>query len=624
MKAMEELIKEIKEDFERRKEERSKLEQAWLLNINFLTGNQHAELTPNGDIYDPGKQYHWQQREVFNHIAPIMETRMAKFGKLKCALTARAATSDASDINAAKFATALIRSVKEENNFDEVMANAVFWSEVTGTSFYKAVWNKEKGKKAGVKECMPVYEGEAEITACPPYEIYPDNINARGIEECRSIIHAKAYSVKLIEDIWGVRLKGREISVINTDLTAASGGGYGYGAHSVRIASQSKEGRELVIERYSLPDKDNPQGRLTVIAGDSLLYDGELPYEDLRGKKVLPFIRQVSINQPYGFFGASIIERLIPVQRAYNFVKNRKHEYMNRLALGVMAVEEGSVDLDNLEEEGLPPGKVLIYRQGSAPPFMLSAGSVPPEFRDEEDRLLAEFINISGVSDFLSSSNIITSNLSGVTLQMLIEQDEIRLNVSAREIRNAVRETGRHILWLYRKFATAKRLKQISGEDGERERLSFCGSDISGDDIVFETENELSDSPAGRRSMIMEILKLGLLHDENGKLKETAKLKILETLGFGNWQSARSCDELHIKKAAEENEEFSKGGKREVDENDDHALHIGEHVKRLISKEGGRLDEKQSKALGEHIRKHKQFRRLLEEARRLSQNADLT
>ena len=35
MKAMEELIKEIKEDFERRKEERSKLEQAWLLNINF-------------------------------------------------------------------------------------------------------------------------------------------------------------------------------------------------------------------------------------------------------------------------------------------------------------------------------------------------------------------------------------------------------------------------------------------------------------------------------------------------------------------------------------------------------------------------------------------------------------
>ncbi|MDD4315950.1 MAG: hypothetical protein PHC84_02190, partial [Clostridia bacterium] len=82
-KNAEELVKEIKADFENRKQERSRLESAWLLNINFLMGNQYAELAANGEIFDNGKQFFWQQREVFNHIAPIVETRLSKFTGLK-------------------------------------------------------------------------------------------------------------------------------------------------------------------------------------------------------------------------------------------------------------------------------------------------------------------------------------------------------------------------------------------------------------------------------------------------------------------------------------------------------------------------------------------------------------
>src|SRR5690606_27134230 len=120
-----------------------------------------------------------------------------------------------------------------------------------------------------------------------------------------------------------------------------------------------------------------------------------------------------------------VIERCIPIQRAYNAVKNRKHEFLNRISMGIMAVEDGSVDIENLEEEGLAPGKVLVYRQGSNTPKMLSTGSVPTDFILEEDRLLNEFLTISGVSDLLRRANTSTS-LSGVALQLLIEQDEVR------------------------------------------------------------------------------------------------------------------------------------------------------------------------------------------------------
>lgn len=610
-KSVEELVKEIKKDFEQRKQERSQLESAWLLNINFLMGNQYAELASNGDIFDNGKQFFWQQREVFNHIAPIIEMRLSKFTALRAGVTVRPATSDAADIGAAKFATSLIKSVEEENNLRSAVGSACFWSEVTGTAFYKIVWNKEKGAIAAEDDEGQIFEGDADITVCPPYEIYPDSLAASDIDDCSSIIHAKAYPVKVIEDIWGIKLKGRDVSVMNTDTTS-SGGGYGYNARKMRVFSDIKKEHELVIERYSQPDKENPEGRLTIIAGDRLLYDGELPYRNLGGARNFPFVRQVSMSQPCCFYGVSIIERLIPVQRAYNSVKNRKHEFLNRLSLGVMAVEEGSIDLDNLEEEGLAPGKVLIYRQGSTPPFMMSPGSVPGEFRDEEDRLLAEFVNISGVNDFLSSDSA-RENLSGIALNLLIEQDNARLTASAEQVRSAIKKIGQHILRLYRQFAATKRLKRIAGENGEMERLCFSNSDITSDDLIFDTENELSDTPASRKNMAVELLKLGLLYDENGRLSDGAKNKMLEILGFGNWESARSADELHIKKAQEE----SINTDSEPEEIDNHALHIEEHTRYLISGETPLRDDHRQRLL-EHIRLHKKYQRLQKEADMLS------
>lgn len=41
---------------------------------------------------------------------------------------------------------------------------------------------------------------------------------------------------------------------------------------------------------------------------------------------------------------------------------------MNKIIL--LCVEDGSVDIDDLEE-GLHDGKVVVYRQGATPPFVL-------------------------------------------------------------------------------------------------------------------------------------------------------------------------------------------------------------------------------------------------------------
>lgn len=63
-----------------------------------------------------------------------------------------------------------------------------------------------------------------------------------------------------------------------------------------------------------------------------------------------------------------LVDMLIPCQRSYNALKGRYAEYINRLSTGVIVVEDGSVDIDKLTEDGFTSGKVIVYRQGSVPP----------------------------------------------------------------------------------------------------------------------------------------------------------------------------------------------------------------------------------------------------------------
>lgn len=597
------IVAEVKADFEKRREERKPLELQWRLNMNFLMGNQYSEISPSGTVEDYGKQYFWQEREVYNHIAPIIETRLSKMERVKANVSVRPLTSDESDLNTAKYATRLLKSIEDENNLNEKIALANMWSETCGTVFYKVIWDKKKGRLIGRTKNKNVYEGDIEVIVCPPFEIFPDSLTADSIESCKSIIHAKAYSTAEIKNIWGVDVKGTNVNVFGLDIDCSTGG-LGYSGSVPKVVFQTKEEHQIVIERYEAPCEEFPQGRLCIVAGDRLLFYGPLPYKNgVNDRLSFPFVRQTAIAGTGSFFGISVIERVIPVQRAYNALRNRKHELLNRIAMGVLAVEDGSVDVEDLEEEGLSPGKVIIYRQGSNIPTLLNLGSMPSDFTREEEKLLDEFIMISGVSDFMKYSKLPSNVNSGIALSLIAEQDDTRLSATANAIRYAIKTIGQHILRLYKQFAAVKRLKRIAGENGDIELKYFSANDISSDDIVFDSDNELIDTPANRRNMVVELLKMGVLSDEDGKMSASTKLKVFEMLGFGNWESGRDLDEYHKKYAMKENETFA-SDMSEADEIDNHAIHINEHMKYLL---GNSLADAVKEKVKLHIKQHKAF-----------------
>lgn len=602
---VEDLVKEVKADFAERQKNRKSLERSWELNMNFLSGNQYCDVNSAGDLEEEESRFFWQSRKVYNHIAPTIDTRCAKLARVRPELSVRANSDEDGDLKTAKLSANILKSTYQKIGLDKIIQQGTMWCEVCGSVFYKISWDDNAGKKVGVIEGKPVYEGEIKVSVCPSFEIFPDSLSCENIDNLTSLIHAKALPVTEIERLYGLKVAGRDIDEFTlSPYSMPKHDNYGYQDYTKTV----KRAHEIVIEKYENPTVEFPNGRLIIVVGDNLVYYGGLPYVNgERSKRIIPFVKQNSIDLCGSFFGASVIDRMIPIQRAYNAVKNRKHEFLNRLSMGVMTVEDGSIDTDELADEGLCPGKILVYRQGATPPKMMDCGEIPSELKDEEDKLINEFVLISGISEVSRTSTNPTNVTSGTGLQLLIEQDDARLSTTADNVRNALKDIAKQILRLYKQFATDLRMAKMTGEGKGVQLYYFKNSDISSDDVMFDTENELNNTPAQKRSMIHEIYNMGLLNDENGKLSDSMRLKILESLGFGSLDNSRGVSALHITKAEKENIKMLKE-KQAVDFYDDHTLHINEHTRFLLSSEFEKYNDTDKKQnYIEHLKAHKKY-----------------
>ncbi len=608
MKKKEDIVKETLEDFEERVRARKSFDSQWQLNMNFYMGNQYCDVGYGGFVREVDKQFFWQEREVFNHIAPIIDLRLSKLSKIKPKMHVMPATDEEQDIYTAKVGKKILDAVSSKMNLTAKINEATKWSEICGTSFYKISWNSNLGQVVALEEDgRKIKTGDVEISVCSPFEIYPDSSTHQNLTDCQSIIHARVYTTTQIKQMFGVDVEGKDINVYSLDKASASLGGLGIGGIATSLIETTRHDSAIVLEKYVKPNEKFPDGRLIIIAGDKLVYDGEMPYENgVDRKREFPFVRQICNEEIGSFWGTSMISRLIPIQRAYNAVKNRKHEYLNRLTLGVLAVEDGSVDIDNLEEEGLAPGKILVYRQGSNAPSFLGGEQVPTDFEKEEERLLDEFYTLSGTNE-LGTMDSLSASVSGVALELLIDENETRLVFTTDSIKSAIKGIAKNILRLYKQFATFPRLIRIVGENGELDVFYFKGSDISSDDVQFDTDNESNDTLSQRRNMIFTLLDKGLLYDEDGKITNSMKAKIMENLGFGVWNSSVDLSDLHLKNADAENSRIKDGEEVKIKEIDDHKLHLNQHISYMLKVvyATADVDSRAEEVFLKHIRAHK-------------------
>ena len=109
LKLQKEIAESIYNDYIARRENRRSLERQWRLNLNYVAGNQYCEITPTGEVQQEEKYYGWQSRSVFNHIAPIMDTRLAKLSRVRPTMSVRAVSSEEGDLKSAVVSSDILR-----------------------------------------------------------------------------------------------------------------------------------------------------------------------------------------------------------------------------------------------------------------------------------------------------------------------------------------------------------------------------------------------------------------------------------------------------------------------------------------------------------------------------------
>ena len=577
----------LSEEYRRRREERLPFERQWTLNANFFAGSQNCDINrESGELQEtlPAREY--EEGGCYNRIAPLLETRLSALRSLSFAMTVRPRSSEAEDCEKSSVATRLLRYTQSESDFASRKDGMLLQSELYGTAFLHSYWDKEREE--------PGY------TVLSPYEVFPASVYRSEMEEQESILLAQVVSVDAIEERFGVRVKGGDVDVYA--LSPVGGEGFGLTQTTLSVSPARARDSATLLTYYERPSARFPAGRMMMAAAGVLLFYGDLPYDDI------PLVALKCKEAPGQFFGRSAIVDLIPLQRAYNGVKNKIHDYIRAVAANPLLLPEGAVpDAAEFAARGLPPGEIIEYNAARGKPEPLPPAPLPAELRYECETLSHDMEYTAGVSQLMAVGKIPAGVTSGTAIENLRAIDNSRLALSGENLRRAVRRLAVVWLSLWRRYVSGERCLLIVGENEAGSVLSFSASDLNSFDVVYEAENELVVSDEMQKQNFLTALNLGLLADEDGKLPRAVKSRARHMLKLGGDGDILGCDELEMQAAERENAAFLCGEDPTLSLFDDDELHIVCHRRLMLEARFGALRKKypaRAAAMERHLLSH--------------------
>jgi hypothetical protein len=585
-----EILAFLSEEYRRRRDERQPLERQWTLNADFFAGRQRCAINPESGEIQPFSPLHsYEEQGVYNRIAPLIETRLASLRSLTFGMSVRPRTNEAEDCERSEIATSLLRYAQEAGHFTDKKDRLLLDCELYGTAFLLSTW---RGEGEG---------GELTYSVVSPYSVFPASLYRAEVEEQPSILLAEVLPVDEIEAAYGVRVPGGDADVYR--LTPTDGfQSYGTAGSTLAMQSGHAENCATLLTYFEKPSVREKNGRLMIAAGGQLLWYSDLPYDEI------PLVAIKCKDGSGQFFGRSVITELIPLQRAYNGVKNKIHDYIRAVAANPLLVPEGAIaDPDELATRGLPPGEIVEYNAERGRPEPLAPAPLPAELRRECEQLASDMEYVAGVSQLMMLGKTPAGVTSGTAIANLRQIDSTRLALTGENLRRAVRRLAGVWLRLYKRYTSGYGTMLIAGANAAAGVLCFCAEDINSYDVVFDAENELLVSPEAQRESFLTALNAGLLYDADGKLPRAVKSRARRLMQLGQAFDRTDLDELQLQAAERENAAAMSGDTLTVSLFDDHELHVEAHRRLLLQARFAYLKEKhptRARALEMHILSH--------------------
>jgi len=578
--------------FKRVTDDRRHIERSALLSTSFLMDQQYVDFVGAGDHARlqqvPAKR--GRVRTMEQIIEPAYRAEMGRLLRNRPQGTTVPDGIDEADIESAQAADDLLDHVWRTNQISDVMTQAVSWQIVGGTVLIGTHWDEDATDPEGV-------QGNFDFRALSPFEFGVPNAREQNLQKQTYVMITKAYDLDEVEDRWGVR------------PSADHAGSYGSLDHRLSsvISGGTRSGEQdqdqvVVKETWIKPSAMAPAGAVLITAGKEVLDITVWP-EWCKGRYPFQVLRYTMI--PGAFWGKSMLQALIPIQRRHNRSASIVVEIQNLLSQMGVAVPRGSQVRPLLGGRGMmiesPPGATQPVTNITTPPV----GDLPFRELEHTEKAVRRISSQHEVTQGFTPPNV----RSGTAISMLKEMDDSPSALPLTDIENAAQGLSRSILEMVKQFWDEPRVVRVLSKDGEIERRSFLGGDDVGGQYQIQAGSAWPYTKAERQAEIMQLHERQLIDGDEA----------LKRLDMGAVRGIREDREVDYREARLENQKFEAlevmpmpdgtvGFGSEIPTPEDfqnHMAHISTHLRLMKSPQWRTWNPLKKMALEAHVVGHK-------------------
>ena len=609
-----ERIAAVKAKYDRMRNERQAQERQWFLNAAFLRAQQYVDWSVRTSTVEIPDAPSHRIRLVANRILPKIRARRAKFVKNRPTWYVVPASPDQEDKMNARATQKALDYQWRRLKLELAHIEAILWAEVTGRGYWWMYW--DPAVQARVKTPMGITNvtvGDCGIEVSGPFEVLVSDTTRIKIADQPEIMRIKMRDLAEMKarfpdfaNYFTPTGDDPEPFTYEKKIAGLNSAGVGGWAASSRSSEKGgKAERVLVMELFQRPSPDMPEGRYSLVVGDVLVEDRDsLPYGFSDMQNPYPVVEFVDMPIAGQYWGTTLVEQLIGIQREYNMIRSKVSEQM-RLQLHpkiLVAAQHQMSDTAYTSEAG----EILEYvaRPGIPPPQILAAPNIAQDAWKGIELIQREFDDISQI--FPAAEGRAGTANSGFQTNLLQEAAESVHLPDIRLHELAIEEAAYKMRRLMKLGYEIPRLVTAIGHDYEPDVFEFSKNAIDEDaDIVVEAGSALPSTKWGKIDAVMKMYEKGVLGDP---ADPDVKRRTMNMMELGTTEDAYDFARRDIDKARIENTMMSNGTPPKPPAfYDNHQIHYQIHCDEMKATEG--MTESPQIAQGRlvHVIQHAEF-----------------
>ncbi len=620
------LVAWVQSEWTKAKTARTQKQLQWFNNMSMFYGHHWVEQTrgdfPDGyrdKLFTPRKPY-YHQRKTINRIRSYVRWEMSKMLSSFPTVQAIPSSSEDEDQRAAFAAEQAWTSISEAKKLRQHMSRAMWWTIVTGNGFVKTHWDTTCVDKVSGQM------GDIKYGSVTPFHLFVPDIREQDIEDQPFVINAYTKTVEWAEYYFAKELNGIRLAPSTSSANQILDEAYLNLGHTKTLDSV------IVYETWVKPGATKllPEGGVIVSIDDILIsvYREGFPY----GHMMYPFAKFEHIPTAT-FYADSPIVDLSQLQKEYNGLRSEISEAGRRMAKPQLIAPMGSIVPSKLTNE---PGLVIQYKPGMAPPQPLPLSPLPQYYLDQQDRILNDWIDISGERE-VSRGSTPPGVTSGTAISYLQEASNQYLTPQYQSIESGIEKIATQTIELFVQYVDIPRKIRTIGADGAFDTMLLKGADVaSGTDIRVESGSSFAKSKAAQEARVMDMFAVGIIDQPAAArmLELGGVQKIMDTLNVAERKAQR--ENIKMKMLTLEDIEMARMEAMQqimaglppeamqnpeimaqienmpappvisVDDFDMHEVHIETHNKFRMSQEYEILPDELKAQFAEHVAMHEQ------------------